>query len=105
MITIKDLENAYPALIKKIRKKARGENDMSIIVEKGIYGTIFFSTITRDPETGEQIQRCENRSTYYSTGDLDIISQKEFDAANNLVLHQEIKHYTDGRQPTVNVIK
>lgn len=57
--------------------------------------------IDDDLETGTQTGGRQTNWTYYPTGEVDTITVKTLDAANNVIAIQVIKHYTDGRQPTV----
>lgn len=57
--------------------------------------------VTKDTETNLQVSKREVTWTYYATGEVNIITIKQYDA-NNVLLHTKaIKHYKDGRQPTV----
>ena len=57
--------------------------------------------VTRDTETNAQVNKREVNWTYYATGEVNIITIKQYDS-NNVLLHTKaIKHYKDGRQPTV----
>ncbi len=104
--TVQDLKNAHPGLTKLLERKARGEKNVTRntvnVPGKGV--TEFDETIS-DIETGDQIQQREIRHSYYPSGELDTTVQIVFDAADKLIWHREIKHYTDGRQRTVTVIK
>lgn len=57
--------------------------------------------IQEDAETGEQTGKRALNWTYYPTGEVDEITISEFDASNALLKRKVIKHYTDGKQPTV----
>jgi hypothetical protein len=57
--------------------------------------------VTRDTETNMQVNKREMTWTYYATGEVNVITIKQYDS-NNVLLHTKaIKHYKDGRQPTV----
>lgn len=57
--------------------------------------------VTKDTETNLQVSKREVTWTYYATGEVNLITIKQYDA-NNVLLHTKaIKHYKDGRQPTV----
>ena len=59
------------------------------------------TTVTKDTETNLQVNKREATWTYYATGEVNVITIKQYDA-NNVLLHTKaIKHYKDGRQPTV----
>ena len=57
--------------------------------------------VTRDTETNAQVNKRETTWTYYATGEVNVITIKVYDGANNLLRTKSIKHFTDGRQPTV----
>lgn len=59
------------------------------------------STTLVDAETNLQVSRRETTWTYYATGEVNVITNKTYDGANNLLRAKAIKHYKDGRQPTV----
>ena len=54
-----------------------------------------------DTETNAQVNKRVTSWTYYPTGEVDIITIKTYAGANALLKTKAIKHYTDGRQPTV----
>jgi hypothetical protein len=57
--------------------------------------------VTKDTGTNLQVNKREATWTYYATGEVNVITIKQYDA-NNVLLHTKaIKHYKDGRQPTV----
>jgi hypothetical protein len=58
-------------------------------------------SVTVDTETNLQVSKREVTWTYYATGEVNVITIKQYDA-NNVLLHTKaIKHHKDGRQPTV----
>lgn len=57
--------------------------------------------VERDTETALQIRKRTTNWTYYPTGEVDTITVKRYDATKTLIGTKIIKHYTDGRQPTV----
>ena len=59
------------------------------------------TTVTKDTETNLQVSKREVSWTYYATGEVNVITTKQYDGANNLIHTKAIKHYKDGRQPTV----
>ena len=59
------------------------------------------TTIDVDTETNLQVNKRKVNWTYYATGEVDVITIKTYDGANNLLRTKAIKHYKDGRQPTV----
>ena len=59
------------------------------------------TTITVDTETGLQVNKRVVTWAYYPTGEVNVITIKQYDS-NDVLLHTKaIKHYKDGRQPTV----
>ena len=57
--------------------------------------------VTKDTETNLQVNKRETLWSYYPTGEVNVITIKQYDS-NNVLLHTKaIKHYKDGRQPTV----
>ena len=50
-------------------------------------------------------QRRMDTYSYYSTGEVNVINQKVFDGQGKILIHQNIRHFKDGRQPTVEKIK
>jgi len=59
------------------------------------------TTITVDTETNAQLEKRVTTWSYYPTGEVNIITIKVYDGSNNLLRTKAIKHYTDGKQPTV----
>jgi len=59
------------------------------------------TTVTKDTETNLQVSKREVSWTYYATGEVNVITIKQYDGVNNLLRTKAIKHYKDGRQPTV----
>lgn len=59
------------------------------------------TTITVDTETNAQVNKRVTTWTYYATGEVNVITIKQYDGSNNLLHTKAIKHYKDGRQPTV----
>jgi len=57
--------------------------------------------VTIDTETNAQVNKRVVNWTYYATGEVDVITIKTYDGSNNLLRTKTVKHYTDGRQPTV----
>lgn len=59
------------------------------------------TTVTKDTETNLQVSKRAVTWTYYATGEVNLITIKQYDS-NDVLLHTKaIKHYKDGRQPTV----
>jgi hypothetical protein len=59
------------------------------------------TTITVGTETNAQVNKRVTTWTYYATGEVNVITIKQYDGSNNLLHTKAIKHYKDGRQPTV----
>ena len=59
------------------------------------------TAIEVDTETNTQVNKRVVTWTYYATGEVNVITIKVYDGANNLLHTKAIKHYKDGRQPTV----
>ena len=59
------------------------------------------TTIDVDTETNLQVNKRVVTWTYYATGEVDVITIKQYDSNDALIRTKAIKHYTDGRQPTV----
>lgn len=57
--------------------------------------------IERDAETGLQVSKKIITWTYYVTGEVNGIKTEFYDSNNILQRTRRIKHYRDGRQPTV----
>jgi hypothetical protein len=57
--------------------------------------------VTRDTEANLQVSRRETLWSYYPTGEVDVITIKQYDSNDALIRTKAIKHYTDGKQPTV----
>jgi hypothetical protein len=59
------------------------------------------TTITVGTETNAQVNKRVTTWTYYATSDVNVITIKQYDGSDNLLHTKAIKHYTDGKQPTV----
>jgi len=57
--------------------------------------------VTKDTETNLQVSKRAVTWSYYATGEVNVITTKTYDGNNNLLHTKAIKHYKDGRQPTV----
>lgn len=57
--------------------------------------------VTKDTETNLQVSRRETLWSYYATGEVNVITIKQYDSNDALIRTKAIKHYIDGRQPTV----
>jgi hypothetical protein len=54
-----------------------------------------------DTETNKQVGKRVTTWTYYPTGEVDVIAIKTYNGKNALLKTKAIKHYRDGKQPTV----
>ena len=59
------------------------------------------SVVTVDTETNLQVSKRVTNWTYYPTGEVHEITIQNYDGNNVLLRTKIIKHYTDGKQPTV----
>ena len=57
--------------------------------------------VERDVETGARVGGRVTTWTYFPTGEVDTITISERNAADKETAKRVIKHFTDGRQPTV----
>lgn len=62
------------------------------------------TSITVDTETNLQTNKRVTTWSYYVTGEVNIITIKTYDGNNVLLKTKAIKHYTDGKQPTVTEV-
>lgn len=80
--------------------------EIIVEVEKDTQGRRKKWTETRKHKiTGQQLSKRQDDYTYYGTGEIDIIGAKELHANDQVKNEKEIKHYRDGRQPKVTIIK
>jgi hypothetical protein len=54
---------------------------------------------------GELVGTREILWTYYNTGEVNVITVRERDDKGKLLGGYVVKHYTDGKQPKLNIIK
>ena len=59
------------------------------------------TVISTDMESGGQVRKTVTTWSYYPTGEVDTITQAEYTGKDALKQRRNIKHYKDGRQPTV----
>lgn len=59
------------------------------------------TVIERDEETELQVSKKVMTWTYYLTGEVNVIKTEFYNANDLLIRTRRIKHYRDGRQPTV----
>jgi len=77
------------------------ENTSEVSVVKDGKGHIqLWTEITRDAK-GKQIQRRADGYSYYPSGEIDTIVQEVYDADDQLISEQHVKHYMNGRSPEI----
>ena len=59
--------------------------------------------VERDLLTGDQVAATVTTNTYHPTGEIDSIVVSERDANDKETSRRTITHFTDGRQPTLEV--
>lgn len=103
--TIKEEETTVDAAIRlltRLKELAPGrETEETSTVEKGEHGRTLQIYETRYKDTGDLISKREEATSYYPSGEINIIIQKWFDAEGKLLKMRTIKHFKDGRQPKV----
>ena len=57
--------------------------------------------VTKDTGTNLQVNKREVTWSYYPTGEVDEIIIQNYDSNNALIKNKTVKHYIDGRQPTM----
>ena len=72
-------------------------------VEKGKHGRTRQVYLTKDKVTGKLISRRVEITSYYDTGEIDLLIQKRF-KGGELVSERKIKHFRDGRQLKVTEV-
>ena len=68
-------------------------------------GSIDFTEELRDSEINDLMQRREEHTTFYVSGEVDIIEQKLFGPSLDILICRNIKHYLDGKKPEVTIIQ
>lgn len=106
---IKEGETAVDAairLLERLKELTPGrETEETSTVEKGKHGRIHQIYETRYRDTEELISKREEATSYYPTGEINIIIQKWFNAEGKLLKMRTIKYFIDGRQPKVIEVK
>lgn len=65
-------------------------------------GQVEYESVTMvDTEMNKHVSRRETTWLYYPTGEVDTITIKHYDSSDALIRTKAIKHYTNGKQPTV----
>lgn len=76
-----------------------------VSIEKDKEGRIHtWAEITQDQDKKQTRKRVDTY-TYHATGEVAVINQKVFDAADMLIDEREVKHSLDGKASVVTVIK
>lgn len=106
---IKDGETAVDAAIRLLRRLRKmipkPETEEVVSVEKGEHGRTRQVYKLRDKDTGELLKRKVELTSYYDTGEINVIRQRWFDGEGNLLRERIIKHFRDGRQPVVKEVE
>lgn len=102
---IKEGETVVDAAIRLLRRLRKmipkPETEEIVNVEKGKFGRTRQVYKLRDKDTGELLKKKIELTSYYDTGEINMIRQKWFDGEGNLLKERIIKHFRDGRQPKV----
>lgn len=78
------------------------ENITLVTVQKDIGGRIsVWSEVTMN-DGGKQIKKRIDMYTYYPSGEINIINQKEYDGNDKLSSEKDIAHSTDNKPPIVS---
>ena len=100
--TLKQLVTERPDLILDI-KAGKDEGSSTVSVIKDAQGRMkTWTEETRDLD-GKLTSKRMDKYTYYPTGELNVITQERYKGML-LVNKKKVKHYQDGKQPTVEVI-
>lgn len=103
-ITLKTLVANRPDLVQAV-KDGEDENTSTVSVTKDLQGRRkVWTEITRDID-GKQVSKRVDTYSYYPTGEIDTINQKVYGAGTKVLSEQDIKHYTNGKQPTVSKVE
>ena len=92
----------FPCIAKDLATKAIPEKVTVRVESPEKYGRLLQETESTD-EKGVKNKRVIIW-TYYKTGEVDLIVIKRY-SNGKLISTREIKHYLDGKQPTVKVVK
>lgn len=74
---------------------------ITIQVDKNPNGTVKVWTHTLKDSYGTLLNLRIEEYTYYSIGGINEIRQKVYDSKDTLMSDRKIKHYRDGRRPTI----
>lgn len=106
---LKNGETAIDAAIRLLiqYKELNIERETEEIVTKvmGKHGRIEQIYELRYVDTGELISKRTETTTYYPSGEINMVTQKRFDKEGKFLGGRNIKHYKDGRQPTITAAR
>jgi len=103
-ITLKTLLVNRPDLVQAV-KNGEDEPTPEVSVTKDAKGRRkVWTEVTRDID-GKQVSKRVDTYSYYATGEINTIKQVRYGVSDlKAESENEIKHYTDGRQPVVKKI-
>ena len=93
---------AFPCMAQDLVSKAISEKVTVRVESPEKFGKLLQEMESTD-EKGVKHKRVATW-TYYKTGEVDLITVNRY-SDGKLVSTREIKHYLDGKQPTVKVVK
>jgi len=76
-------------------------DDCTIAVVKDKDGRVTTWTEVCRDEHGTQTSKRTDTYTYFSKGEVEDINQKLYDSIDTVTSDKTVKHYTDGKPPTV----
>lgn len=79
-------------------------DDCTVTVEKDQNGRVKTWIEICCGEDGKQTSKRVESYTYYGTDEINEINQKIYNSKNTKVSEKKVKHFTDGKQPTVSNI-
>jgi len=103
--TLNDGETAVDGAIRLLTqfKELNIERETEEIITKamGEHGRTEQVYELRYVDTGELISKRIETTTYYPTGEINMVTQKRFDKNDKLISERDIKYYKDGKQPKI----
>ena len=103
-ITLKSLVANRPDLVNAV-KSGEDEPTSEVSVVKDAKGRRkIWTEITRDID-GIQVSKRVDTYSYYGTGEINTINQKVYGATTKVIDEQNIKHYANGKRPTVSKVE
>ena len=101
--TLKQLITERPDLVSDIKAgKDEGSSIVSIIKDAQERMSVWVSE-KRDLD-GVLVGKSKDTYSYYLTGEVDVILQEKYNEKNVLVKKTELKHYRNGKQPSIQEI-